>query len=100
MVTTIDQDVKMREEQEAFEAKTFVNGFTIAKLRETFNEITASMSNWKMPIRHTFHHSRMLCAIVAIEFYTGTPSEKMTFTHDGNGNVTVSAPGYYASVGA
>lgn len=81
-------------------AASLLGGYTEAELSAAFSRV-ANKENWKLPIKSllpsiTSHKERAKIAY-AIKFYTGSVA---TFGKAPTGHLLVTAPGYYAAVGA
>lgn len=81
-------------------AESLLGGYTEEALKEAF-ELVAPKPNWKLPIDATLPSitsikKRNLIAF-AVMFFTGSTA---TWSKTPGGKIRVTAPGYYASVGA
>lgn len=77
---------------------------TVGNLRDTFQEITRTMKNWKHPITFVMNGNIETIGIyqAAITFHVGGPNRIEVLAKCDNGSMTVriTNKGYYANIGA
>ena len=73
-------------------------GFSEAKLRTMFNELTFGMANWKMPFEAVIEAHEFELANAAAIFFAGAPLTVVKALP--RGYQRVSCIGYYMAVGA
>lgn len=81
-------------------AMDLMGGYTDKELNDAFN-LVANKENWKLPISATLPSitsaSKRKLIAFAVTFYTGSVA---TFGKTASGKLLITAPGYYAAVGA
>lgn len=84
----------------SFDPASLLGGYTEQQLKASF-DLVCDKTNWKLPIDATLPSITPLAArkqlAFAITFYTGSVA---TFSKTASGKLRVTAPGYYAAVGA
>jgi hypothetical protein len=84
----------------AFDPATLLGGYTQPELDAAFS-LVANTENWKYPIDATLPSitsiEKRKLIVFAVMFFTGSTA---TLSKTSGGKIRVTAPGYYAALGA